>query len=59
MADRSALLDALRDEAGRCRACPLWRNATQTVFGEGPPDPDIVFVGEQPGTGKTARDIHL
>ena len=49
MADRSALLDALRDEAGRCRACPLWRNATQTVFGEGPPDPDIVFVGEQPG----------
>ena len=49
MADRSALLDALRDEAGRCRACPLWRNATQTVFGEGPPDPNIVFVGEQPG----------
>jgi len=47
--DKSALLDAVRGEATRCRACPLWRNATQTVFGEGPADADIVFVGEQPG----------
>jgi uracil-DNA glycosylase family protein len=37
-----------RDAAG-CRACPLWANATQTVFGEGPSDADVVFVGEQPG----------
>ena len=42
-------LRALREEAANCRACPLWRNATQTVFGEGPADADIVFVGEQPG----------
>jgi uracil-DNA glycosylase len=42
-------LDALRAEAENCRACPLWRNATQTVFGEGPDDAEIVFVGEQPG----------
>ena len=42
-------LEALRDQAAGCRACPLWRNATQTVFGEGPPEADIVFVGEQPG----------
>ena len=42
-------LDALRDEAANCRACPLWRNATQTVFGEGPDDAEIMFVGEQPG----------
>jgi uracil-DNA glycosylase len=42
-------LAALRDEAANCRACPLWRNATQTVFGEGPDDAEIMFVGEQPG----------
>jgi probable DNA metabolism protein len=42
-------LEALREEAANCRACPLWRNATQTVFGEGPADADIMFVGEQPG----------
>ena len=42
-------LDSLRGEAASCRACPLWKNATQTVFGEGPADAEIVFVGEQPG----------
>jgi DNA polymerase len=42
-------LHALRDEAANCRACPLWRNATQTVFGEGPASAEIMFVGEQPG----------
>jgi uracil-DNA glycosylase len=42
-------LDALREEASHCRACPLWKNATQTVFGEGPRNARIVLVGEQPG----------
>ena len=42
-------LDNLRHGAASCRACPLWENATQTVFGEGPPDAEIMFVGEQPG----------
>lgn len=42
-------LDSLRREAAACRACPLWKNATQTVFGEGPPDAEIMLVGEQPG----------
>jgi len=32
-----------------CRGCDLWRRATQTVFGEGPAHPEVVFVGEQPG----------
>lgn len=40
---------ALREEAAGCRRCDLWRHATQTVFGEGPEDARIVFVGEQPG----------
>jgi DNA polymerase len=42
-------LGELRDEAGECRACPLWKNATQTVFGEGRRAASIFFVGEQPG----------
>jgi uracil-DNA glycosylase len=42
-------LDNLRREASSCRACPLWENATQTIFGEGPPDAEIMLVGEQPG----------
>ena len=36
-------------EAAACRACPLWEPATQTVFGEGPEDARLMFVGEQPG----------
>jgi len=39
----------LREEAAHCRACPLWKNATQTVFGEGPQHAQVVLVGEQPG----------
>src|SRR5215475_13913527 len=32
-----------------CRACDLWKNATQTVFGEGAKQADIFLIGEQPG----------
>jgi uracil-DNA glycosylase len=42
-------LEALREAAARCTACPLYEKATQTVFGEGPPEAQVVFVGEQPG----------
>ena len=42
-------LDALRAAAAGCRACPLWEQATQTVFGEGAPNAAAMFVGEQPG----------
>jgi len=45
----SSDLDHLRDEAAECRACPLWANATQTVFGEGAAHARVMFVGEQPG----------
>jgi uracil-DNA glycosylase len=41
--------EALRDEAAGCTRCPLYRPATQTVFGEGPIDARVMFVGEQPG----------
>jgi DNA polymerase len=42
-------LEALREEAAHCRACPLYKDATQTVFGEGPQSANIMLVGEQPG----------
>jgi len=42
-------LSAWRDAAAHCRACDLWKNATQTVFGEGRRTAKVVFVGEQPG----------
>ena len=41
--------EALREEAKGCTRCPLYRCGTQTVFGEGPLDARILFVGEQPG----------
>ena len=40
---------AVRDEAIGCTRCPLYRHGTQTVFGEGPLDAPLMFVGEQPG----------
>ncbi|KAB7645473.1 UdgX family uracil-DNA binding protein [Polymorphobacter fuscus] len=42
-------IDALRADAATCQRCPLWAPATQTVFGEGPADAVLMFVGEQPG----------
>ena len=42
-------LPKLRAAAAKCRGCPLWLPATQTVFGEGPGSADVMFVGEQPG----------
>ena len=44
----SPLAQAAQD-IGDCRRCPLWEPATQPVFGEGPPDARVMFVGEQPG----------
>ena len=42
-------LERLARDAAGCRACELWRGATQTVFGEGPVDAELMLVGEQPG----------
>jgi uracil-DNA glycosylase len=54
-ADATAFLPAelalpeLRRAAADCRGCPLWENATQTVFGSGRSSAKVVLVGEQPG----------
>lgn len=45
----STTLEGLRRQAAKCQRCPLHCSATQTVFGEGPPDAPVMFVGEQPG----------
>ncbi|HEX3646284.1 MAG TPA: UdgX family uracil-DNA binding protein [Vicinamibacterales bacterium] len=42
-------LTRLRDEARGCRACDLYKHATQTVFGEGPARAALMLIGEQPG----------
>lgn len=49
MARAATLLQAVAAEAARCTRCPLYRNATQTVFGEGPIGAALMLVGEQPG----------
>jgi uracil-DNA glycosylase len=45
---RATLTSARRAAAG-CRACDLWKHATQTVFGEGPRRAKLMLIGEQPG----------
>jgi uracil-DNA glycosylase len=42
-------LEEARERSKHCKACDLYKNATQTVFGEGAEHPKIMFVGEQPG----------
>jgi DNA polymerase len=44
-----ARVEELRDAAAGCTSCDLYRHATQTVFGEGPPTAEAMLVGEQPG----------
>jgi DNA polymerase len=45
----SLSLTRLRAAANQCEGCPLFRNATQTVFGSGPREARLILVGEQPG----------
>jgi len=44
-----ASLETLRERARECKACPLYAQATQTVFGEGPAHAALLLVGETPG----------
>jgi len=48
-ANAAEALAELRADAARCIVRPLYANATQTVFGEGPADARLMLVGEQPG----------
>ena len=51
----TASLPALAKAAQSCRGCPLWENATQAVFGEGPRSSSLMLIGEQPGDREDAR----
>jgi len=47
----------LREEARACQDCPLWANATQTVFGAGDPHARVMLVGEQPGDEEDKKGL--
>jgi uracil-DNA glycosylase family 4 len=50
------LLSPIREQVSVCRKCPhLARSRTQTVFGIGNPDADLMFIGEAPGADEDAR----
>jgi DNA polymerase len=46
---QSRTIPGLCQAARACRGCPLYKEATQTVFGEGPPRTPVMLIGEQPG----------
>jgi uracil-DNA glycosylase len=48
-------LTSLREAAQHCEGCPLYANATQTVFGAGPARAEVMMVGEQPGDVEDRR----
>ena len=50
-------LKQLREEARGCQDCPLWANATQTVFGAGDPHARVMLVGEQPGDEEDRKGL--
>jgi DNA polymerase len=50
-------LKQLREAARRCQDCPLWANATQTVFGAGDPHARVMLVGEQPGDEEDKKGL--
>jgi DNA polymerase len=50
-------LKQLREDARACQDCPLWANATQTVFGVGDPHARVMLVGEQPGDEEDKKGL--
>jgi uracil-DNA glycosylase len=50
-------LKEIREDARRCQDCPLWANATQTVFGAGDPHARVMLVGEQPGDEEDKKGL--
>jgi len=55
--DPKASIAELREAAAECTGCELYRNATQTVFGDGPVRAKVMLVGEQPGDAED-KDGH-
>jgi uracil-DNA glycosylase len=57
MATARQRLAEIADEAASCRRCPLYRNATQVVFGQGPVNAVAMLVGEQPGDSEDTAGL--
>lgn len=57
MASRQAELASMTAEAASCTRCPLYRNATQVVFGQGPVGASLMLVGEQPGDSEDKEGL--
>lgn len=54
--DKAALLAAIQTRVAICTKCPhLARTRTQTVFGVGNPDAELMFIGEAPGADEDRR----
>ena len=50
-------LAAVKEAAKSCQACPLWEIGTQTVFGVGPADARLMFIGEAPGAQEDRQGV--
>jgi len=57
MTDKAQKLKEIAAQVSRCQKCPLYKTATQPVFGAGNPAAEIVFVGEAPGYWEDQRGI--
>ncbi len=55
--ERRAELERVRAEAADCRACPLWEIGNQTVFGAGPANARLMFIGEAPGHHEDVQGV--
>lgn len=54
---KTALLDELAQQVAACTQCPLHAGRTQTVYGAGSPDADLMFIGEGPGAEEDAQGL--
>src|SRR6266446_2043799 len=50
-------INTLQAAVQNCKACDLYRDATQAVMGAGPKSASIVFVGEQPGNDEDLQGL--
>jgi uracil-DNA glycosylase len=54
---RAGALQAIREEIGDCRRCPLAPTRNKLVFGDGDPNAQLMFVGEGPGADEDAQGL--
>lgn len=57
LSTRNAQLDALAAQVRACTACALSESRTQTVFGEGVSDPEVLVIGEGPGAEEDRQGL--